>query len=268
MANGWSTKRILITVRTYPVPAHRGIEVSCTAGLTSDGDWIRLFPIPYRFLAPDQRFTKYQWIDVQVARPRNDPRPESYSLRIDSIQRRETVGTADNWRARKDIIFPLRRNSLCEIAAARQNGGATLGIFKPGRIKRQVITRAKQPNWTPEEEALLRQQLLGFEMTPRTPLEKIPLEFRYEFLCTESACRGHRMMCTDREMGESYRRWRDEYGDRWEAMFRQRYEREMIDKNDTHFYVGNIHQHQNNWLIVGLFYPPKPAMADLFDTAG
>src|SRR5580704_15916080 len=88
-----------------------------------------LFPIPYRFLAADQRFTKYQWIDVQVTRPRNDPRPESYTLRIDSIQRRDAVGTADNWRARKDIILPLRRNSLCEIAAARHNGGPTLGIF-------------------------------------------------------------------------------------------------------------------------------------------
>jgi hypothetical protein len=69
MTNGWSTKRVLITVRTYPVPAQKGIEVSCTAGVTSDGEWIRLFPIPYRFLTADQRFTKYQWIEVAVTRP-------------------------------------------------------------------------------------------------------------------------------------------------------------------------------------------------------
>jgi hypothetical protein len=72
-------------------------------------------------------------------------------------------------------------------------------------------------------------------------------------------------MCTDWEMGQSYRDWRRKYGDRWEAMFRQRYEREMIEKNDTHFFVGNIHQHPDNWLIVGLFYPPKPTIGDLFD---
>jgi len=40
----------------------------------------------------------------------------------------------------------------------------------------------------------------------------------------------------------------------------------MIDKNDTHFYVGNLHGHQDTWLIVGLFYPPKP-IGDLFDIA-
>jgi hypothetical protein len=184
---------------------------------------------------------------------------------MDSIRRREFVDTTDQWRARKDIIFPLRRNSLCEIANDRKTGGPTLGIFRPGRIARLAITPAKPPHWTPHEETLLRQQLLGFETAPRTPLEKIPVEFRYQFRCGEVTCRGHRIMCTDWEMGESYRRWRDQYGERWEAMFRQRYEREMIEKNDTHFYVGNIHQHPDNWLIVGLFYPPRPAIGDLFD---
>jgi hypothetical protein len=156
MAFGWSTKRVLITVRTYPVPAHHGIEVSCTAGITDAGNWIRLFPIPYRFLSPDQRFTKYQWIEADITRPRNDPRSESYTLRIDSIRRLEMVGTADNWRARKDIIFPLRRNSLCEIIESRRSGGPTLGIFKPAQITRLMITPAKPPNWTPQQEAILR----------------------------------------------------------------------------------------------------------------
>jgi hypothetical protein len=39
----------------------------------------------------------------------------------------------------------------------------------------------------------------------------------------------------------------------------------MIEKNDTHFYVGTMHRHPDTWLIVGLFYPSKPAIADLFD---
>jgi hypothetical protein len=35
----WIKKRVLITVRTYPTPAKKGIEVSCTAGITDDGKW-------------------------------------------------------------------------------------------------------------------------------------------------------------------------------------------------------------------------------------
>ena len=50
----------------------------------------------------------------------------------------------------------------------------------------------------------------------------------------------------------------------WEAKFRQRFETEMIQKNDTHFFVGTIHQHPGSWIIVGLFYPPRPLMNDLF----
>jgi hypothetical protein len=202
---------------------------------------------------------------VDATQPRGDARSESYTLRIDSIRRQEFIGTANGWRARKAIVLPLKRNSLCEIVNDRRAGGPTLGIFRPARITRLAITPAKPPHWTPQEENLLRQQLLGFEVTPRTPLEKTPVEFRYQFRCAEATCNGHRIMCTDWEMGESYRRWRDQYGQRWEAMFRQRYERDMIEKNDTHFYVGNIHQHPDNWLIVGLFYPPMPAIGDLFD---
>jgi hypothetical protein len=70
---------------------------------------------------------------------------------------------------------------------------------------------------------------------------------------------GHNMICTDWEMGESCRHWRHKYGDDWEARFRERYETEMIEKNDTYFYVGEPHQFPNAWIVVGLFYPPtKP----------
>jgi hypothetical protein len=73
------------------------------------------------------------------------------------------------------------------------------------------------------------------------------------------------MMCTDWEMGQAYRAWRREYGDQWEAKFRERFETEMIEKKETHFFVGTIHQHPGSWIIVGLFYPPLPAMGDLFE---
>jgi hypothetical protein len=74
------------------------------------------------------------------------------------------------------------------------------------------------------------------------------------------------MMCTDWEMGQAYREWRRKYGDaEWEAKFRQKFETEMIEKNDTHFFVGTVHKNPASWIIVGLFYPPKQDAGDLFD---
>jgi hypothetical protein len=39
----------------------------------------------------------------------------------------------------------------------------------------------------------------------------------------------------------------------------------MIERNDTHFYVGFVHLHPAEWIIVGLFYPPKSRQSHLFD---
>jgi hypothetical protein len=65
-------------------------------------------------------------------------------------------------------------------------------------------------------------------------------------------------------MCQSYRRWRKQYGNGWERKFRQRYEQELIEKFDTHFFVGTVHQYPNAWIIVGLFYPPRATTQDLF----
>ena len=67
------------------------------------------------------------------------------------------------------------------------------------------------------------------------------------------------MKCTDWEMGQSWRKWRTDYGDDWEAAFRQEYETEMRDKFDTHLYVGTLNKYPKEWIVVGLFYPPKVA---------
>src|SRR5437867_3629195 len=106
-------KQVLIVVRTYPTPTRKGVESSCTAGITRQGEWLRLFPVPYRYLAHDKRFHKYQWIEVAV-RPTSDTRPESYGIFTDTIQvLSDPLPTTNNWQARKEILFPLKAHCLC-----------------------------------------------------------------------------------------------------------------------------------------------------------
>ncbi len=158
---------------------------------------------------------------------------------------------------------------MCSIQRTqRESGAPTLGLFKPAEIRRLVIEPEKNPEWTADEIAKLSPTPSMFErITGRKPpqLEKIPFNFKYEYRCADGSCGGHLMSCTDWEIGQAFRAWRKEYGDDWEQPFRQRFEEEMIRGHDTHFYVGNLHQHQNAWQIVGLFYPPRQAMGDLFD---
>ncbi len=254
---GWTNKRVLVTVRTYPSPARKGIEVSCTAGITDEGRWIRLFPIPYRFLGSDKRFAKYQSIQASVAKSESDPRPESYKVDIDSIKiLSEAISTKDKWDARKAKVMPLRARSLCFLQSERdRNKEPTLGFFRPKTISGLKIEPASS-EWTEEELARLRQYQL-FGNAPTTQLEKLPFTFSYEFRCDEGGCGGHRLSCTDWEMGAAFRGFRAKYGSKWEQKFRDRFETEMILVKDTHFFVGTVHAHPDAWIIIGLFYPPK-----------
>jgi hypothetical protein len=105
----------LIVVRTYPVPAKKGVEVSCTAAITDKGEWLRLFPVPYRRLNDNQQFSKYQWIDVGVTKA-SDPRPESHKISQETIKiKSDVLPTTNDWQARKDVILPLKAESMCAL---------------------------------------------------------------------------------------------------------------------------------------------------------
>ena len=52
--------RVLITVMTYPHPKESHDEVVCTAGVTDAGEWVRLFPIDYRYRPKQQQIHTYQ----------------------------------------------------------------------------------------------------------------------------------------------------------------------------------------------------------------
>lgn len=248
--------KVLVTVKTYPTPAKKGVEVSCTGGITGDGRWIRLFPMPFRFLKGEKQFKKYQWIGVAVTKA-SDPRPDSYIADLDSIKiLGDPLPTFHGWQARKDVVLPLLAPSLCHLVRTRKETGTTLGIFKPKEIGELIIQPEELPTWTEQELTILSQESM-FDRKPFKLLEKIPYKFIYSFTCDDHDCRGHRISVVDWEVGQAYRSWRQGYGNQWEQPFRQRFETEMIHKYDTHFYVGTLRAHPDRWIIVGLFYPPQ-----------
>jgi len=253
----WITQEACIVVKTYPTPAKNGVEVSCTAAITRKGEWLRLFPIPFRFLGEDKKFKKYQWVRLRIKKA-SDHRRESFNIDPTSIEllSNEPLPSANKWDARKKLVFPLLSPSYCAAKAKRDTDGfPTLGIFRPKKIRRLLLEDVGE-KWSTQELAKLRQRDMFDESLSRE-LEKIPYKFSYEFECEESDCPGHTVMCTDWEMGQAYRAWRRAYGADWERQFRIRFETEMIQKNDTHFYIGTLLQHPGNWIIVGLFYPMR-----------
>lgn len=254
----YEKKKILITVKTYPLPSKKTIEASCTAGITEDGKWIRLFPLPFRHLASSKQFKKYQWIETSITKA-TDPRPESYKIDIDSIRLIDKpISTSENWKYRKEIVLPLVSPSLCYLQSNQHKTGISLGIFKPRCINELIIEPEETAEWTKEELARLNQQSM-FDKQYVTPLEKVPFKFKYRFFCHEPDCQGHNLSFTDWEAGQAYRNFRKLYGRQWETQFKKKFEYEMTFDNETYFYVGTTRAHPNAWIIIGLFYPKKEA---------
>lgn len=266
MPSDWHSQRVLVTVRTYPTPARKGLEVSCTAGVTEAREWIRLFPIPYRFMSPDTRFSKYQWIEAKI-RKASDPRPESFTPDLDSLRIvSDVVPTTNGWAARRDLLRGLTGPTMCDLrrdVKGNRGKSATLGMVKPRSIDNLVIRPETEPEWSEGDLARLRQYPL-WGSTPKNELQKMPVKFTYEFHCGDRGCTQHKLPCTNWEMAVTWRRWTRTYGkEEGERRFRHRYLDEMVKRNDTHFFVGT-HSVFPTWIVVGVFYPPKTAQPPLF----
>ncbi|MCI5123143.1 MAG: hypothetical protein D3925_01370 [Candidatus Electrothrix sp. AR5] len=64
--------KVFVTAKTYPNLSSKYTETVCTAGINEGGEWVRIYPIPYRSLKKEQKFKKYQWIDADVIKDTSD----------------------------------------------------------------------------------------------------------------------------------------------------------------------------------------------------
>ncbi|MDP2268986.1 MAG: hypothetical protein Q8K46_07445, partial [Deltaproteobacteria bacterium] len=62
--------RVLIAVKTYPMPSGKDGELVSAAGLLDGEKWVRIYPIPYSFLTDDSKYKKYNYIELDLLRNR------------------------------------------------------------------------------------------------------------------------------------------------------------------------------------------------------
>lgn len=250
--------KVLITVKTYPLPSEGYQELVCTAGVLEDGAFIRLYPIDYRYRPYSQWYSKYQWIELDVEKNAEDPRPESHRPKRGTVIKPigDPIPTSkDNWAERKRYVLAKGTQTMCTLNAKDQTQ-KSLGIIRPTRVREFIVEPAER-DWKPEWKALFSQQLL---LGPaQKPLEKIPYKFSYVFDCEEPGCKGHRMMIEDWEVGELYRKMRDKFKNEGIAAekVKERFLGEICAPDrDPHFFVGTVLKF-GTWVVLGVFWPKK-----------
>lgn len=251
---------VLVLVKAYPQPSTKYTESVCVAGLrldTPEPEWVRLYPVQFRQLPKNQQFGKYDIIRVKVKRPTSgDKRKESFTPILDSIEKIGHLDSKHGWASRIPYIEHVRVKSMCDLQRRQRDAGTSLGVFRPAEFTNFEITPTS-PEWDAARQAILGQENL-LTPTPTLPLEKIPFEFHFSFVCDDGACSGHRMSLIDWELGQSYRqtagRPEDERLDLLMAKWRDVVCGPM---RDTHFFAGTLAKRQHQFVLLGAFWPPK-----------
>lgn len=248
--------KVLIAVKTSPKPSERHDETVCTAAISESGEWLRIYPVPYRNLPSEQQYKKWQWIEIGLTRRgyQNDPRPESREPDINSIRLLgEPLPTKNAWESRRLIIDIMPHSTLNQLKQQWEDNRTSLGIIQPVDVL-DLEVEGGENKWAPKHEARMAQPLL---IGKRKKLHKIPFNFRYVFRCGDEP-EPHRLMLEDWELAALFLRERESKGEEAAVKsVRCRFLDELCGPDkDTRFFVGTRHP-LNQWLIIGVFYPPK-----------
>ena len=168
MKQEFEPTKVLITVKTYPHPSKRYKELVCTAGITEAGEWVRLYPVDYRYRPPSQKYKKYQWIEVGLAKQgkSNDKRKESREPDVDSIKiLGDPLPTSKRWIERRKIIDNLPHNTCDELKRLYDSQKVSLGIVRPSKVL-DLISKDANPEWKDQWKWMFKQGRLFDEQKP------------------------------------------------------------------------------------------------------
>jgi hypothetical protein len=266
--------KVVVLIKAAPVLTHDLEETMCVAGIRTDsGDpqWIRLHPVPFRDLADDSKFAKYQTVSLAARRPRSDRRPESWSPVSGSIIPTELMGTENGWAQRRHLVDRLGEARMCDLIEANRSGSGpdtpSLAVVRPIESPRLKITQRDElqlGEWRRRAAgAASRMSLFDDPSVSKPDFEVVPWRFQYEFRCSAPRCNGHRQTIVDWEALALWRHVRHQPD--WRDQMRLKFEETLWKGRDTVLFVGNQEQHPVSFLVLGVFWPPAGAAQGLLD---
>ncbi|BAV06757.1 hypothetical protein SAMN05421788_11638 [Filimonas lacunae] len=270
--------KVLITVKTYPSISAKYDELVCTAGFREDGSWIRIYPIAFRKKTFAEKYSKYDWIEMDLVKNESDFRPESYRpfSHDTPIKIIDKVDTASNWAIRKQAVLGKVHYNLSElIAEAKDKSISTsFAVFKPTRVLDFKIEEVDR-DWDKDKMKKLvhlRSQMDLFKQEVEEDMfqvvRKLPYKFSYLFEDVEGkqSC----LMIEDWEIGQLYWNCLDKHKDETKAIadVRAKYMDDFAKTKDLFFYLGTTQLHHytshNPFIIIGTFHPKKELQQSLF----
>lgn len=131
---------LLVNCKTYPAVSKKYIETVCTGGVEPDGSFVRLYPVPFRFLDGSEKYKRWDIIRVRAYRDTKDTRPESWHLipgtPIKIIDKAST--TVEHW-YQHEYAFEQKHDCRCVQNGQRDSGdiGQSRRHSNAGRVRKR-----------------------------------------------------------------------------------------------------------------------------------
>lgn len=282
-----TTEQIVMVVKTYPVPSKGYGEIVCTAGISRQtGEWVRIYPYPFRLLNPKNRFQKYETIEALLRRDNRDTRPESRRL-VDASSISEIIqpiGTSKNWAERMQLIRPTVVPSVKEflrnmLSEDRQIWGPTIRPIPVASGSARLTAEFEGYEWSPKQQQNVDNSLEKLQtdlfVDPELvqnfrKLQKVPYVFRLRFADRTGDEYTYRIL--DWEIAALYFRMLREHKSEEVVIEKVRYKIEeqiFSPDNDVHLILGNMnHEYKQQQLAVDGFIYPKRDLKTKNDDQG
>ncbi len=269
-------EKVLITVKTYPSLSRKYDELVCTAWITENWDWIRIYPIPFRKFKEESQYSKYQWIEIDLIKNNSDPRPESfrpYDFNEPKVCWKLDTWWDRKWTERKELILKNIYKDLTKLIADNKGKKWTsLAVFKPTEII-DFFWEEVEREWDQEKlkGILSRQKQMSLFEEVREEFKlmpKLPYVFKYKF--KDENWKESNMMIEDWEIWQLY--WNCFNKEKNEKLACEKVKEKYFDNfaktKDLHFFLWTTRQFDwwanNPFVIIGAFYPPKDDRLSLF----
>ncbi len=244
----------VIIVKASPQISQQYGETVCCAGVTPEGEWVRLYPVSFRKLEDVSKFGRWDRVRFKWRKPKTDMRPESVRVDQQSI---EIIGEYPK-SERERLLAKLEVKGLKQVAAE----GKSLALLRPQQPKFS-FERKTDEDIAKERHAyqeVLKQKDL-FDNKALLPLEPCPYKFKYKYTTEDGSRDG---TCQDWETNTTFFNWRRNYGEQQALESMQQVFGEEYPKKGMAFAMGTHSLYPDTWLINGIIRLDEIKQLELF----
>ena len=246
---------LMVNCKTYPAVSKKYTETVCTGGVQPNGEFVRLYPVPFRFLDTKEQYGRWDVIRVQVYRDTNDDRRESWHLEPGTLI--ECIDKITTDRQKWEWMKPTVHHST----EAMNAQDITNGCVQIEPI--ELYYKDDPKEWTDsQKEAIAQGDLFATKEQMASLADRVPWQFRLKYREANSGREGDcKVLAWSYYQGLRRRMQTDPVEVALEFVS-DRIKSSIFRPDRTLFGIFGTHRLSGHWMISSLYYVPTDIIVE------